>query len=62
MYFPSFFNADKELRKSPYHSTLSNRLLKNAQMQGPRDALHLPVRQAILMSEAYSDVRRNDEG
>jgi len=38
------------------------RLLKKAQMQGPRDAFHLPDRQAILRNEAYSDVRRNDEG
>ena len=35
------------------------RLLKNAQMQGPRYAFHLPLRQAILRNEAYLDVRRN---
>ncbi len=38
------------------------RLIKNAQMQGPRNPFHLPIRQAILRSEAYFDVRRNDEG
>jgi hypothetical protein len=38
------------------------RLLKNAQVQGARSAFHLPVRQAILRSEAYLVVRRNDEG
>jgi len=38
------------------------RLLKNAQMLGPRSAFHLPIRQAIPRSEAYLEVRRNDEG
>ena len=37
------------------------RLLKNAQMKGAR-GFSLPVRQAILRSEAYLVVRRNDEG
>jgi hypothetical protein len=37
-------------------------MLKNAQMQGARGAFHLPVRQAILRSEAYSAVRCNYEG
>jgi hypothetical protein len=36
-----------------------HRLLKNAQVQGAREAFHLPFRQAILRSEAYPDVRRN---
>ena len=40
----------------------SHRLLKNAQMQGSRSAFHLPIRQAILRSETYMEVRRNDEG
>ena len=39
-----------------------NRLLKNVQMQGASSAFHLPIRQAILKSEAYLAVRRNDEG
>ena len=38
------------------------RLLKKAQMQGSRDASHLPLRQAILRNETYLHVRRNDEG
>ena len=37
-------------------------MLKNAHMQGARSAFHLPVRQAILRSEAYFGVRRNEEG
>ncbi len=35
------------------------RLMKNAQMQGARGAFHLPVRQAILRSEEYLNVRCN---
>jgi hypothetical protein len=38
------------------------RLLKNTQMQGACGAFQLPIRQAILKSEAYLDVCRNDEG
>jgi len=41
--------------------TILRGLLKNAQMQGAR-SFSLPVRQAILRSEAYSVVRRNDKG
>jgi hypothetical protein len=46
----------------PVEKLVFFRLIKNAQMQGARGAFHLPVRQAILRSEAYLNVRCNDEG
>ena len=55
-------------RSSPVYQLaekiIFRRLLKNAQMQGPRSVFHLPNRQAILRSEAPADNcrDRNDEG
>ncbi|OGP55383.1 MAG: hypothetical protein A2162_11730 [Deltaproteobacteria bacterium RBG_13_52_11b] len=43
------------------NKTITVGLFKNAQMQGIRSAFHLPIRQAIARSEAYFNVRRNDE-
>jgi len=39
--------------KQDVGKNISFRLLKNGQMQGPRGAFHLPVRQAILCRERF---------